>query len=469
MNFYNKNILIIGLGISGVSAARLCNKLGARVTINDLKDKEFLLESIEQLKGLNINYLLGCTPDSIIDKQDIIIISPGVPINLPYLLDAKKLGIPVIGEIELGYLFCDCPIIAITGTNGKTTTATLVGEMLKNAHYDTHVLGNIGVPFAEKVINFKKNDIVVLEVSSAQLESIDLFHPLISCITNMKPEHMNLYGTFENYVSAKKNIFKNQTFFDYCILNYDDQVCRKLAQLANAKILYFSRTQELDKGVFLKNGKIYISYNGIKEYICEIDKFKVMGMLESAMISIIIGFLMGISIEIIRESLYSFGGIEHRLEYVNMIKGVTYINDSKSTNPYSTIHALETIDNPIILISGGKDDKNSNFDELAKLLKHKVKLLITMGQTADKIIRSAYANGFTNVRKVYSMDEAVLLAYSEANENDYVLLSPACNSKDMFKSHKHRGSTFKNLVHKLEGYSIPSYPMPYERQSLTKV
>lgn len=453
MDLEGKNILVIGMARSGISAAILCKNKKANVIVQDNKSKEQLVEAIQTFEQFHIPYIIGETPNQqLIEQQDLIILSPGVPTDLDFLQEARKQGIPIWSEIELAFRYCKGKIIGITGTNGKTTTTSLVGHIVRQFQDHTYVVGNIGIPFSECVLEIQEQDIVIVELSSFQLESIDLFKPVISAVLNITPDHLNRHKTFENYISAKKNIFINQKAEDYCIANWDDEVCQKIYQDIPSKVIFFSRMETLNQGIYLdENLILFASDRGIKE-ICSIHDLKILGAhnLENAMAAAAICIALEIPIANIFQGLSSFTAVEHRIEYVDAIDGVKYYNDSKATNPEAAIKGIEAMEWPIILIGGGMD-KGSDFTEWIRFFKNKVKALVVIGETADSIIHTANGNGFNHCHKADSLEEAVKAARNIASKGECVLLSPACASWDMFESYEQRGNLFKRYVENLKG------------------
>ena len=451
-NYENHTVLIVGVARSGVAAAKFLSQMGAYVILNDKKSHAELKDILVELRNENITYALGQDGEDFIEKVDLIVLSPGVPTDLPFIKRAKDIGKTVIGEFELASKFCRAPVAAITGTNGKTTTTTLVGEIFKAANRNPHVVGNIGIPFISTVSSIREKDVVVAEVSSFQLESIDSFHPYVSAILNFTPDHLNRHYTFENYIAAKANIFKNQHSEDYCILNYDDNECVKLAKEVNAKVVWFSRLNQLEEGVFVKNNKIFIKISDVEQEVCHINEIGIIGKhnLENALAATAIAFHMGVSVVTISNVLKDFRGVEHRIEFVDLINDVSYYNDSKGTNPDASIKAIEAMKSPTILIAGGMD-KGSDFTEFIKSFGEKIKLLLVLGETADQIMNLATQQHFDKVLKVDTVEEAVQIAYRYAESGDAVLLSPACASWDMFESYEERGKVFKDAVKALRG------------------
>lgn len=453
MNLNGKKVLLVGLAKTGISTIKHLNKLGVNIVVNDIKEKEKLEDILNKLKDLdNIEYILGYHPENI-DDIELVVVSPGVPLDLPFILKIKEKNIELIGEVELAYrLSINNPVfIGITGTNGKTTTTSLVGEIFKANSSDTYIVGNIGNPVIDTVEVTTKDSILVTELSSFQLESIDTFKPRVSAILNFTEDHLNRHHTMENYIEAKARVFKNQDSEDFCILNYDDENVRALEDKVKAKKIFFSRTTELKEGIFLdKNNNIVIRLD--KEIVLlNKDELSLPGNhnLENCMAAAMIAYVLKVDIEVIRKVLKTFKAVEHRQEYVKTLNGVTFVNDSKATNPDSSIKAVQSYKDPIILIAGGMD-KKSTFDEFLEVAKENVKALVLLGETAKLIKECAIKKGFKEIYLVKDMEEAVNTSYKIAKENDVVLLSPACASWDMYKSYEVRGNDFKDNVNKLK-------------------
>lgn len=448
MNLKGKNILILGLGRSGIAAAIKVSELGANVIANDNRDT---IKNIDSIKPYVKNIVLGNHPLELLKNCDLIIVSPGVPDNIDILEKAREKNIPIISELELGYRLVKSPIIAITGTNGKTTTTTLIGEILKNDGKKVIIAGNIGTPLVEEVNNDKEANYIVLEVSSFQLQNIMHFRPKISVILNITEDHLNRHKTFDRYISAKAKILKNQNKNDFTVLNADDDIVSSFANYSKANVVFFSRKKELDEGVYVKDGVIVVKRNGSILPVLKSDELGIKGKhnLENALAAICVGVILGINLNTIAETLKVFRGVEHRLEYVTTISGVRFINDSKGTNPDASIKAIEAIDGPLILIAGGYN-KNSDFSDFVKAFEDKVKELILIGETAHVIGKEAKKCGFSSINFATSMHDAVFLAYKLSQPGDTVLLSPACASWDMFKSFEERGRVFKDAVYSLK-------------------
>lgn len=447
-----KNVLLIGLAKTGVSTIKYLSKMGSNVVVNDIKTKEDLKEILEDLKEIeNIEYILGKHIENIenIENIDLVVVSPGVPLDLPFIKNIKE-KVEIIGEVELSYRLSNLPkIIGITGTNGKTTTTSLVSSIFKEAKEDVFTVGNIGNPVIDTVDVATKESVLVTELSSFQLESIDTYKPHISAILNFSEDHLNRHHTMEEYIKAKCNIYKNQDENDYIILNYDDILVRNLRD-TKAKKIYFSCDSILEKGVYLDENEDIIINIDKKINLMNKNELKIKGKhnVQNAMAGIAISYIYGIDVFIIKNALKNFSGVEHRQELVKNINGITFINDSKATNPDSSIKAINSYEN-IILIAGGMDKEN-DFENLLENAKGRVKSLVLLGETAQKIKDLALKKGFDDVNIVANMKEAVSMSYEKANEGDIVLLSPACASWDMYKSFEVRGRDFKENVNSLK-------------------
>ena len=452
MNLKNKNILLVGLAKTGISTIKHLNKLGAKVVVNDIKDKDKLKGILDELSDLNnVEYILGYHPENV-DDIDMAVVSPGVPLDLPFILKLKSKNIEIIGEVELAYRLSQNPMfIGITGTNGKTTTTSLVGEIFKKANIDTYIVGNIGNPVIDTVDTANENSVLVTELSSFQLESIDTFKPHVSAILNFTEDHLNRHHTMEAYMEAKARIFKNQDEKDFCVLNYDDKYVKSLSDNVKAKKIFFSRKKSLDCGIYLDEDNNIIINIDKKIKLLNKDELSLPGNhnLENCMAAAAIAYVSNIDIDVIREVLKTFAGVEHRQEFVRNLNGIMFVNDSKATNPDSSIKAIESYNRPIILIAGGMD-KQSSFDEFLDVAKENVYALVLLGETAQRIKECAQNKGFDNITVVKDMKEAVNASYQIAKGGDVVLLSPACASWDMYKSFEVRGIDFKDNVHNLK-------------------
>ena len=447
MDLRNKRVLVVGLGKSGVASALFLEKRGAHVSVSDAKSEEQLPQEIPLLLDHGITVETGHHGERTFRDQDLIVISPGVPVDVPQLVQARTLGIPVIGEVELASRFIKGQIVAITGSNGKTTTTALAGEILAAAGLKTLVGGNIGTPaitFAERSTD---DSWVVLEISSFQLETIESFHPYIAVVLNVTPDHLDRHYTFENYMAAKTRIFENQNKSDFAVVNADSPPCVAMAAHSKAPVYWFSRLGEVDRGAFTRNQRIFWRDKQRDHEIMPVSEISLKGShnLENVLAAVCVGSLAGIDAATIRRAVSQFKAVEHRLEYVATIRGVEYYNDSKATNVDATIKALESFPGPIHLILGGKD-KGSDYSVLNALLKERVKRVYTIGAAAAKIESQTRE---TEIVSAGTLEAAVKRASESAKPGDVVLLAPACASFDQFDSYEHRGRVFKDLVRQL--------------------
>ncbi|MFZ1130453.1 MAG: UDP-N-acetylmuramoyl-L-alanine--D-glutamate ligase [Terriglobales bacterium] len=448
MDLKNKRVLVVGLGKSGVASALFLKSRGARVTVSDSKPEAELRDEILLLLEHGITVETGGHGDRTFRGQDLIVVSPGVPVDAPQLAQARHLGEPVIGEIELAAQFLAGQIVAITGANGKTTTTSLAGEIIAAGNFPTLVGGNIGTPAISFVDEAGAETWTVLEVSSFQLETIVEFHPRIAVILNITPDHLDRHKTFDNYVNAKARVCENQTADDFTILNADDATTAGLSRRTRGRLFWFSRTKEVEKGAFVSGGQIYFRDGSRERKIMAVDEVPLKGMhnLENALAAVSIGILVGCEAEQIREAVRNFKAVEHRLEFVAKVAGVDYYNDSKATNVDATIKALESFPANIHLILGGKD-KGSDYTVLSELLRGRVKRVYTIGAAAAKI--EAQIEGAAEIDHAETLESAVRRASEAAVAGDVILLAPACASFDQFQSYEHRGRVFKEVVHSL--------------------
>lgn len=448
MDLKKKQALVVGMAKSGVAAARLLVRQGAQVTINDSKSADELTEALKGLRGVKVAQALGQKADGLLAGKDLVVVSPGVPTSLSFFEKARQAGIPVIGETQLGYEFTRCPIVAITGTNGKTTTTALMGHIFERAGYATHVTGNIGQPLSSVALDTQPDDRVVLEASSFQMETITTFRPRVSAILNITEDHLNRHKTMENYIDAKARIFENQRDDDVLVLNADNALTAALAERASCRVLYFSRTQEVPAGCCILEGRItYLPGDGARVPMGRPEEVRIPGKhnLENALAAATMAMAMGVPGAVVRHALATFEGVEHRLEFVDEIQGVRFINDSKGTNPDASIQAVDSMRLPTILIAGGSE-KNSDFTPFIQAFTDKIVAMIVIGETADRIQRTAMKEGFVNVQRADSLKSAVEKAFAMAKPGYNVLLSPACASFDMFQNFEHRGEVFKSIV-----------------------
>ncbi|MDF2569467.1 MAG: murD [Sporomusa sp.] len=445
--FARKNILVLGAGVSGISVACILRQLGANVTLSDAKPADKIDKDFNHLKKTGIVLALGNQNEELLGGLDYLVLSPGISIYIPLVVAAQKRGITVMSEVEVAYRLSRAPIVAITGTNGKTTTTTLVGEMLKTTGRQVSVGGNIGAALSEQVIETEPDGYIVAEISSFQLEGTIKFRPHIAAVLNLTPDHLDRHHTMEIYQEMKERIFANQHANDYLILNYDDKTVHTMAERAPGKVFYFSRQKCLESGIFVEGGSIRLRWDGKVTDICTVHDIKIKGghNVENALAACAIAYFAGVQPENMAEVLKTFPGVEHRIEPVAEIAGVAYYNDSKATNPESSIKALEAFPNHIILIAGGRD-KNTDLTEFMELVKERVDHLILLGEAQQRFAESAAQHGVKNIHKPDSFAEAVALAYRLAQSPQVVLLSPACASYDMFNNYEERGKVFKNLV-----------------------
>ncbi|HTZ84828.1 MAG TPA: UDP-N-acetylmuramoyl-L-alanine--D-glutamate ligase [Candidatus Acidoferrales bacterium] len=452
MELNGKRVLVVGLGKSGVASALFLKKHGARVAVSDTKSGDELRNEIPVLLDHGISVETGGHGERTFRGQDLIVVSPGVPVDAPPLVQARSLGESVIGEVELAAQFLPGPIVAITGSNGKTTTTTLAGEIMAAGGFPTLVGGNIGTPAISLAEHAAKETVIVLEVSSFQLETIATFRPKVAVVLNVTPDHLDRHRTLDAYVNAKARIFENQQPGDFAVLNEDDPTCVTLAARTKAQVFWFSRHKEVRQGAWVRDGKIlFRDANGQCEILDVADiPLKGAHNLENVLAAVCAGALMGCAPEKIRKAVRDFKAVEHRLEFVASIRGVDYYNDSKATNVDATIKALESFPANIHLILGGKD-KGSDYTVLNDLLRKRVKRVYTIGAAAAKIESQIVSakDGGPELVHAETLDNAIRKANAAALPGDIVLLAPACASFDQFKSYEHRGKVFKEVVRSL--------------------
>ncbi|MBR5336724.1 MAG: UDP-N-acetylmuramoyl-L-alanine--D-glutamate ligase [Lachnospiraceae bacterium] len=448
----DKNYLVFGAGISGIGSVQLLSTVTENITLYD-GNKELDKEALREKVGVDIKFdiVTGVLPDEVVKATDITVLSPGVPPSNPDVMRLKAAGARVWGEVELAYRFNRGKILAITGTNGKTTTTSLVGEICALHTKDTFVTGNIGVAYTTCAPKTTDNSLTVLEISSFQLETTVEFHSQVSAILNITPDHLDRHGTFENYAQAKYDITKNQTEDDTIVLNYDDPLLKGFGERSDLrpKVIFFSSSEILDKGLYLKGKEFYYNDGAHEVFLLRTDEMKLLGRhnYENVMAAIGICLAAGIPQETIIKGVKGFNAVEHRIEFVVEKNGVRYYNDSKGTNPDAAIKAVEAMERPTILIGGGYD-KNSDYEEWIGSFGDKVKLLVLIGQTREKIRDAAERCGFTHTVLCDTFEEAVETCIKAAKPGDAVLLSPACASWGMFKNYEERGRIFKELVRK---------------------
>ena len=448
-------VMVAGMGKSGISAAELILNIGGRVLLydsNETLDCETLLSKFDEESVKNINVKLGKLNEDDIRDIRICVMSPGISLETDFVKLLMDDRVQLWSEIQLAYFVAKGRLMAITGTNGKTTTTALLGEIMKRKYENCFVAGNIGIPYTQVALHTDDKSMTVLEVSSFQLETIIDFRPNVSAILNITPDHLNRHHTFENYSAIKKEICMNQTAQDYCILNYDDEQLREFGDSGEckAKVVFFSVKNKLKEGVYIEDNKVYYSNISKTVEVLSLANVQLLGKHnhENICAAVAMAFVEGVEVDDIREACYEFKAVEHRVEFVKERYGVKYYNDSKATNPDAAIQGLNAMPGPTILIAGGYD-KQSEYDEWAKLFKGKLKYLVLIGSTRDKIAECAKKYGFNNIMYAETLQEAVRVCDSYADRGDYVLLSPACASWGMFDNYEQRGDIFKSCVQAL--------------------
>ena len=453
MNYENKRVLIVGMARSGIAAAQLLVKHGADVIVNDSKTAEQLGEAIRPLEALPVRWELGKPAAEVIDGIDVLVISPVVSKNAAFVKQAKANGVYVIAELELAYQLAAGEMVAITGTNGKTTTVSLLGEIFQNAGRATHTVGNIGYPYSLAALTGGDDDMYVCEVSSFQMETIDTFHPKVAALLNITEDHLNRHGTMEEYTAMKMRQFENQTAEDTAVFNDDDPALAPLMDKVPSRVMRFSRKHEVAQGACVVDGMIVVRWNGEEQAICPAKDIYIPGPhnLENALAAVCVAAASGVPAEVIAHTLRTFRGVEHRIEFTRELEGVRSINDSKGTNVDSTIRAVQTMDRPTAIILGGSD-KHCDFTPMVKemIASPFLKEAVLIGVTADQIERTLRENGWTAIHRAGSMQEAVETCRSLASDGWNVLLSPACASFDMFSDYEQRGRIFKQIVAELK-------------------
>lgn len=452
MEVAEKKVLVFGSGISGIGAAGLLEERGAKVVLYDGNEKLDRQAVKDQLgTDSKTEIVLGAFPEELLGVLDMVIISPGVPTDLPIVKKMHEKKIPVIGEIELAYQLGKGEVLAITGTNGKTTTTALLGEIMKNDRESVFVVGNIGNPYTTVVDDTREDSVIVAEMSSFQLESTDAFRPRVSAILNLTPDHLNRHHTMECYIKTKERIAENQTEDEVCVLNYEDEVLRAFGETLHTNVLYFSSRQKLDRGLYLDGEDIYYADGENTTKVINVNELNILGThnYENVMAATGIALSLGVPMDKIVEVLKRFQAVEHRIEYVTEKRGVKFYNDSKGTNPDAAIKGICAMNRPTLLIGGGYD-KQSEYDEWIESFGGKVKLLVLIGQTREKIAACARAHGFENIVLCDTFEEAIDTCYRNAVSGDAVLLSPACASWGMFKNYEERGRIFKEYVRALK-------------------
>ena len=450
MEFSGKKVLVFGTGISGIGAADLLTAKGANVILydgNDNADKEKILSKLKVPEKTAL--VLGELSDSLMDTLDMVVLSPGVPTDLPVVLKMKEKKIPIIGEVELAYQTGAGTVYAITGTNGKTTTTALLGKIMDEYYPEVYVVGNIGTPYTSVSTQMTKNAVTVAEISSFQLETIRAFHPRVSAILNITEDHLNRHHTMEEYIRVKELITENQTMQDVVVLNYEDEVLRAFGEKirGQVQVLYFSSQRSLSEGICLEGEEIVLRWKKEEIRILNVHEQHLLGMhnYENIMAAIAMAYCAGVPVDSIRQSVKTFRAVEHRIEYVTEIDGVAYYNDSKGTNPDAAIKGIQAMNRPTLLIGGGYD-KESSYEDWIRAFDGKVRYLVLIGQTKEKIAKAARALGFTDIIMEETLEEAVTTCARLARPGDAVLLSPACASWGQFPNYEVRGKMFKEYI-----------------------
>ena len=448
MDLQGKKVLVFGSGISGEAAAGLLAERGAQVVLYDGNEK-LDRAAVAGRVSAGTQIVLGEFPEALLDGLDLVVMSPGVPTDLPVVVRMREKSIPVWGEIELAYACAKGDVLAITGTNGKTTTTTLLGEIMREAADSVFVVGNIGTPYTGIASDTREDSVTVAEVSSFQLETVHSFRPKVSAILNITPDHLNRHHTMEAYIAAKERIAENQTEDDYCVLNYEDEVLREFGRDIRPQVLYFSSRRKLKRGVWMDGDRIVCGI-GEETVICTTGELQILGVhnYENVMAAVAMAGAYGVPADVIRRVVTSFKGVEHRIEFVAEKNGVAFYNDSKGTNPDAAIRGIRAMNRPTVLIGGGYD-KDSAYDEWIRAFDGRVKKLVLIGATREKIAETARKLGFTDIVMADSFEEAFEKCTEYAEPGDAVLLSPACASWGMFKNYEERGDKFKELVEQL--------------------
>ena len=451
MELKEKKVLVFGAGISGIGAAGLLLSAGADVALyeGNAEKKEADIRAALPF-GAEIRIVIGELPEELMGQLDLTILSPGVPTDLPIVNKMREQGIRIWGEVELAWECGKGDVLAITGTNGKTTTTSLLGEIMKAWKDEVYVVGNIGNPYTEAAPKMTEKAVTVAEISSFQLETIETFAPKVSAILNITPDHLNRHHTMEEYIRVKELITKNQGGDDTCVLNYEDDILREFGKTLHTKVIYFSSLHTLEQGIYLDGEDIVFCDGSKKTVLCSVKELNLPGRHnhENVMAAAAMAMAYGVPLEVIRQVVKSFKAVEHRIEFVMEKNGVVYYNDSKGTNPDAAIKGIQAMDRPTLLIGGGYD-KNSSYEEWIESFDGKVKYLVLIGQTKEKIAETARKCGFHSIIMAETLEEAVQICVDKSESGDAVLLSPACASWGMFPNYEVRGKRFKELVNQL--------------------
>lgn len=451
MKLQGKKVLVFGTGISGIGAADLLKRVGATVILYDGNEKLNTCQILDKLSDKEgVSVILGKLEKEILSSLDLVVLSPGVPTDLPLVKEMKDAGIPIWGEVELAYQMSQGKVLAITGTNGKTTTTALLGQIMGDYLKSVFVVGNIGTPYTSVALEMKPETVTVAEISSFQLETIQEFHPQVSAILNITEDHLNRHHTMEEYIRVKERIAENQTSEEVCVLNYEDEVLRRFGEKLNCQPLYFSSQRELPQGIFLRDNEFVLRWEGKEISVLKTQEQELLGThnYENIMAAIAMAYCAGVPVHQIKESVSRFHAVEHRIEFVLEKDGVAYYNDSKGTNPDAAIKGIQAMNRPTYLIGGGYD-KESSYTEWIQAFDGKVRRLVLIGQTREKIAEEARRLGFTNITLAEDLKEAVEICAREAKPGEAVLLSPACASWGQFDNYEQRGRKFKEYVRAL--------------------
>lgn len=455
MDYNGKHILILGAGLSGLGAAHTLASLGAKVVLNDYKLIEFEADELERLQSSGVEVITGKQDFELLDGVDRLVVSPGISLDIPIIGEAKKRHIEVVGEVEVAYDITKAPILGVTGTNGKTTTTSLLAKVLEEAHWKVHVGGNIGISLSEVALKASADSVIVAELSSYQLESIQHFRTKGAILLNVTPDHLLRHKTMEAYQAAKENIFKNQEASDMTVINLDDPLVSTMAERIHGKVLGISQKGAVMDGAYFADGVCYAVKGGCPEKVITTKDIHIPGAhnIENILSVIALTYALGVEVGAIKKAIARFHGVAHRLEKIRLLDGVSYYNDSKATNTDSAIKALESFDAPIVLIAGGKD-KMTDLTDFMNLVKVKVKELILIGEAAQRFAEAAVKVAVPHLHRADSMEEAVALSQKIAESGDIVLLSPACASFDWYARFEDRGDHFRRLVEKLESKEV---------------
>lgn len=448
MDLNNKKVLVFGTGKSGIAAASLLHRFHAEILLFDGNTELDVAALKESLEGIdNCRILLGELPDEEVQSLDLAVLSPGVPTDLPVVNAIREAGVTIWGEVELAYQCGKGDVLAITGTNGKTTTTALLGQIMDSVRDQVCVVGNIGIPYTSLALTMREDTVTVAEISSFQLETIQDFCPKVSAILNITPDHLNRHHTMENYVQAKLSITKNQGQEQAVVLNYEDPILREFGEQTSVPVLFFSSARPLEKGLYLDGDTIYYADGQSVQTLIKVSELQILGVhnYENVMAAAGMALVYGVALEAIQTVLRRFTAVEHRIEYVTEKRGVRFYNDSKGTNPDAAIKGIQAMDRPTMLIAGGYD-KQSQYGEWIDAFQGKVKKLVLIGQTREKIAKTAAEHGFSEYVFADTLEEAISICYEHAVAGDAVLLSPACASWGMFPNYEVRGKIFKEFV-----------------------